>query len=78
MATDKNLTFEDVNAHIEKHFSDTAHKQLTSLAAPAICDIYKIARPILVLASQAFFIPQKWKDIIRLLISALDAICPQH
>ena len=76
MATEKQLSFEDVNAHIEQHLTDEKFAALTA-TAPSLCSIYEIVRPILVLASQAFFIPQKWRDGIKVLIQALDALCPQ-
>jgi len=75
MSTQKTLTFEDVNAHIEKHLPADKSKSLTA-TAPDLCNIYVIVRPILVLASQALFIPEKWRDGIKALIAALDAICP--
>ncbi|HVS94363.1 MAG TPA: hypothetical protein VHE59_20135 [Mucilaginibacter sp.] len=76
MATEKSLTFEDVNAHVEQHLTD-AKLQSMAAAAPNLCSIYAIARPILVLISQFVLIPQKWRDGIKILISALDALCPQ-
>lgn len=75
METEKQLTFEEVNAHIEEHL--TAQKlQAFTVNAPELCTIYKAVRPILVLASQAFFIPQSWRNGIKVLIGVLDTLCP--
>jgi len=77
MSKQETLTFEDVNKHVEQHFT-TEKQSVLSVGATDICSIYTIVRPILVLVSQAFFIPQKWRDAIKILISTLDAICPGH
>lgn len=74
--SEKTLTFEDVNAHVEKHLP--ALKANATAAAPDLCSIYAIARPILVLASQTPLIPQTWRDGIKALIAALDVVCPQN
>jgi len=74
MSTEKQLTFEDVNAHVEKNL--TAQKlQSFAVAEPSLCSIYAIVRPILIWVSQ--ILPQKWRDIIKIFIAALDALCPQ-
>jgi hypothetical protein len=77
MSKEKVLTFEEVNAHIEKHMSAKDAHLLAANTAPDLCSIYLIARPILVMASQAFFLPQKWRQIIIAFIAAIDVICPQ-
>lgn len=74
MSQEKMLTFEEVDAYIEKHSKDLP--QGAALAAPSLCAVYKVVRPILVLASQAIFIPKKWRDAIKALISVLDMTCP--
>ena len=76
MSKEKTLTFEEVNAHVEKHMTAANAHALTG-TAPNLCSIYLIARPILVLASQAFFLPQKWREIITVFIAAIDMLCPQ-
>jgi len=76
MKTEKTLTFEEVNAHVEKHFTEHHLKAMTA-TTPSLCSIYSIARPILVLVSQLFFIPQKWRDVVKVLIESLDVLCPQ-
>jgi len=78
MPQEKMLTFEEVNAHVEKHYKEEVHGMTAAAAGtvPKICDVYKTVRPILVLASQAFFIPEKWRNAIKSLIAALDALCP--
>ena len=74
---EKTLTFEDVNAHVEKHLP-AFKASATAAAAPDLCSIYAIARPILVLASQTPLIPQTWREGIKALIAALDVVCPQN
>jgi len=75
MKTEKTLTFEEVNAHVEKHLPGEKTQSLTATAND-LCGIYVIVRPILVLISQFPLIPKKWRDIIIILIKALDGICP--
>jgi len=75
MATTAPLSFEEVNAHVEKHFTDEKSHTLQA-AAPNLCGIYTIVKPVLTLISQTVLIPQKWRDVIKILISALDALCP--
>ncbi|GAA3993321.1 hypothetical protein [Mucilaginibacter dorajii] len=77
MSKNEGLTFEEVNNHVEKHFTTETHAAL-SAGGTDICSIYTIVRPILVLVSQAIFIPQKWREAVKILIGAIDAICPGH
>lgn len=80
--TEKNhLTFEEVNEHVEKHFTPEQQKMSNankSQAEANLCSIYKTVRPILILASEAILIPAKWRAAIKILVSTLDAICPQQ
>jgi hypothetical protein len=75
--SEKLLTFEEVDSHLEKHLPAKKMQAFTE-AAPDLCNIYGIVKPVLTLVSQAFFIPQKWRDAVKVLISALDALCPGH
>lgn len=79
-------TFEEINAAVEK-FDLAKHqagvRQISAeaaknpaLALPQLCPIYKVIRPILVVLSGLILIPQKWRDLIKGLISVLDALCP--
>jgi hypothetical protein len=65
-------TFEQVDAHIEKHYSAPAMKK--AIDKKKLADIYKVARPALVLVSSLPILPKKWKQIITDLISVLDLI----
>jgi len=78
MATEKQWTFEEVDAHIEKHLPHAKHQMTAAAGAGAICNVYQAVRPILLVLKSLPLIPQRWKDAIALLISALDAMCPQH
>ena len=71
----KTLTFEDVNAHVEKHLTDAKMQSLVP-GATNLCSIYVIVKPILTFVSQIVLIPQKWRDGIKLLIGVLDTMCP--
>ena len=84
-------SFEEVDKLIQKAdlsaFKRTAGKRgaargaakgaTAAAAAPNICEIYKVIRPILLLVMGTPFIPAKWKDAIRAFISAMDMFCPQ-
>lgn len=77
MSNEKQLTFEEVNAHIEKHFTADKRQALNqAMGAGSICNVYHIVRPILVIISSLPLIPSKWKDAVKLLIGTLDAMCP--
>jgi hypothetical protein len=77
MKTEKTLTFEEVNAHVEKHFTAKTSEALAA-GSSKLCDIYVVVRPILVLISQFPLIPQKWRDVVKGLITVLDGMCPQN
>ncbi len=84
----KELTFEDVEKHLRKAnlgaLQSKAKRGVTSkraLAAPAdvlsnICEVWGAVRPIVVLISNAIFLPPHWRRALKILIAALDAICP--
>ena len=48
----------------------------TAAAIPNVCGAYKVIRPILLLLLGTPFIPQKWKDAIKVFMGVLDALCP--
>jgi len=77
MSTEKSLSFEDVNSQIEQHLS-LSKSQSVSAAAPDLCSIYGIVKPILTLLSQTVLIPQTWRGYITDLIQVLDTLCPGH
>lgn len=41
-----------------------------------ICSTYQKVRPILLALSESWFLPKKWRDIIKGFMSSLDVICP--
>ena len=81
MSTERTLTFEEVDTHIMKHLAERVAAVGPGAAVPAaafnLCSVYKMVRPLLLLASQTFFIPQAWRTAITMLIGVLDQECPQ-
>jgi len=85
---DKNLSFEEVNAHFEKadltpfntggtkHFNSTMVARDAAGTLQKVCAIYKIVRPFLALVSNLPLIPKKWKDAIKTFMSLMDTLCP--
>ena len=73
-----NLNFEEINAHVEKHFSKPiVQSSLTKAnALSQLCSIYKTVRPILLALSGLPIIPGNWKKVIATLIAVLDVMCP--
>ena len=72
-----NPTFEDVDKHIQAADLTTIQPPAAgAVALPNICPAYKIVRPILELASNSLFLPQKWRAAIKAFIGVLDVICP--
>lgn len=76
MSQEKALSFEEVNAHVEKTYNEK-HHGVSTAATGNLCSIYTVVRPILILISQLPLIPKKWKDAIKTLIAVLDTLCPQ-
>ncbi|MEP7108534.1 MAG: hypothetical protein ABI760_11140 [Ferruginibacter sp.] len=64
--SDKIMTIEQIDAHIEKH------AQAKSLD---ICGTYKTVKPILVFAKSMLFFKPKWKTVLQTLIDVLDKQC---
>ncbi len=69
-------TFEQVNAHVERHLTSADAQALA--AAPNVCGAYRVVRPILKLILAFPLIPTAWKTVIRTFMSALDVMCPIH
>jgi hypothetical protein len=79
-------TFEEVDQHIQKadlsafepggeHYVSREAK-LTAAAIPGqICPIYQIIRPILAMILGLPFVPKKWKDALKIFMTAMDMIC---
>lgn len=74
---DRNYTFEELSAHIDKHFVPVANAKALSKAdaKDKLCSIYNAARPILVVLTKIPLIPPKIKNVIKVLIKILDIIC---
>lgn len=71
-----NLTFENVNDHVEKADLETLGAAGPE-AAGNICGAYAVVRPILKLLADLPLIPGKWKKALKLFIQFMDAFCPQ-
>ena len=42
-----------------------------------VCTTYQKVKPFLLLVNSLFFIPEKWKKVIRDFMGILDGVCPQ-
>lgn len=85
---EKQLTFEEVNAHFEKAdlnvFEQNGKHHFTAEMAignPAgvlqsVCKIYKVVRPFLDLVSNIPLIPATWKAAIKTFMGLMDQLCP--
>jgi hypothetical protein len=84
----KELTFEDVEKHLAKvdlnALQAMAKKGVSAkaaVAAPAgalsqICQVWKAVGPVVKLIANIPFLPAKFKQALKILIAALDALCP--
>jgi hypothetical protein len=84
---EKQLTFEEVNAHFEKlnlsEYQEGGTRHFTSASAmlnpagvlPKICGIYKAVRPLLAWVA-TLPMPTKWKTALNIFISLMDQLCP--
>ena len=85
---DKNVTFEEIDAHINKanldvfkpggakHFAAPAVAASPGDVLTKVCGIYHVIKPILQGVLLIPFIPTKWKDAIRTFMSLMDTLCP--
>ena len=71
MSTTTPLTFESVNAHIEKYYVPAKPGEKTP--AMTLCSAYATVKPALQLA--ILILPSKWKEAIQTLMAILDAQC---
>lgn len=80
-------TFEEVDKHIQaadlsafqaggKHHLAAGAATAPAAAIPSVCGAYKVIRPILNLLLNTPFIPQRWKDAIKVFMGVLDSLCP--
>jgi hypothetical protein len=74
MENDQTLNFDVVNKHVEANFKPELRTSFTA-DENGICKIYPVVKPILVLVTQVIFIPQTWREAVKILIGALDSIC---
>ncbi len=74
---DRNYTFEELSAHIDKHFVPVANAKALSKADAnnRLCSIYHVARPVLVILTKIPLIPPKIKNVIKAFIEIVDIIC---
>jgi len=79
MMNEKELSLEELNAHVDKYFEPNRYstKSMTKESAGAeICAIYKVVRPILVKVQKFPFLSDKLKNVIKTFVTVLDATCP--
>lgn len=83
------MTFNDVNAHVDGvdiseleqggKLALAPEDFLTAEPAPAlgkVCGVYQKVRPILSMVVVLWFIPAKWRDIVRVFMQNMDLFCP--
>jgi hypothetical protein len=75
MSKTENLTFETVNAHVEKYY--TPAMAAAKPAATSLCGVYGTIRPVLELLAAFPVVPQKWRNALNTLLGVLDTMCPQ-
>jgi len=90
MADQKELTFEEIDAHIKRanlaDFEPGGKMHVSAgmaAAAPGdvitrVCAIYHTIRPILQGLLLIPFIPGTWKTAIRTFMALMDNLCGQH
>ncbi|HEV7474400.1 MAG TPA: hypothetical protein VGN90_10150 [Pyrinomonadaceae bacterium] len=84
--SDKALTNEELEAHVDKYLSTVqaaaskpqaaAAAGGTAAAIPNVCPAYKMVKPILQAVLLIPFLSKKIKDAIKAFMSVMDAICP--
>jgi hypothetical protein len=83
--SDKKLTFEEVNKHIEaanltaleKASANTAVAGATAASISGqVCAAYKVIKPILQLIVGTPFIPAKWKTALTIFMNFMNVLCP--
>lgn len=84
--SEKQLSFEEVNAHFEKadiaqykaggkhHFTSASVTTDPSGVLQKICGIYKMVRNILSWILP--LLPAKWKEWIKTFMTLMDQLCP--
>jgi hypothetical protein len=80
MAKKRYLTFEDVNEAIDAVDLAALEARAKPKAGAAVsnadlCAAYKMAKPILVLASNVPLIPEKWRNVLKAFIAVADGLC---
>lgn len=40
------------------------------------CQLYQKVRPVLLVLTSLFFVPEKWKNVIRTFTTSMDTFCP--
>ena len=70
--------FEEVDKHIRAGLAEAENVAgaVAAVSFAQVCGPYKLVRPILQLITNAFFIPQPWKQAIRIFVNVMDALCP--
>ena len=85
---EKEITFEQINDHINKadlsQYQKGAAKHFTAADINAnaggvlekVCGIYHVVRPFLE-GVLKFPLPAKWKEAIKTFMSLMDTLCPE-
>jgi hypothetical protein len=58
------------------HFSAADVKNQPAEVLTKICGIYQKIRPFIVLASELFLVPKKWRDALKSYMANMDQVCP--
>jgi hypothetical protein len=72
MSQQNDLSFEKVNAHVEKYF--TPELAGASIDPTKICQYYNTVKPILKLIEPT--LPAKWQSALDKIMAILDTMCP--
>ncbi len=73
------LSVEQIDKHIEKSQMPKGVQEAGAEKATALnlCVAYGKARPVIVFAQSLLFFKPKWQQAVSVLITAIDAACPQ-
>lgn len=66
-------TFDQVNALVEQYYKEQQSGKLKA-GGETLKNIWAVARPVISLVAGIGIIPVKWRNILKALIAAVDAI----
>lgn len=67
----ENVSLEQLDEHVDQHL-----ETVTKTSDPKVCDIIRLAIPILSFVKKLLFFRPKWKTGIEILITFLQTLCP--